>query len=239
MIGKAERECRAVRRLPPGTLGSRASRSSCKRSRTTAGASAVHRYYDPTTGQFLTVDPLVSQTGQPFSYTNDDPVNGSDPSGLICADALDPFSSGFGQCWSSGYATAGKAASVGLVGASIGVGDTIQACGTFLASLNPSNLASPPGGWGEPNIDDPNSFRGLSPQQADEAFPPNWKRSPTSGPGGTRISNPDAPGEQGRIMPGNPDDPNPVKQGPYLRISKNGKVSDPIPLQGNPTLGDP
>lgn len=82
MIGKAERECRAVRRLPPGTLGSRASRSSCKRSRTTAGASAVHRYYDPTTGQFLTVDPLVSQTGQPFSYANDDPVNGSDPSGL-------------------------------------------------------------------------------------------------------------------------------------------------------------
>ncbi len=41
----------------------------------------VHRYYDPTTGQFLTVDPLVSITGQPFGYANDDPVNGSDPSG--------------------------------------------------------------------------------------------------------------------------------------------------------------
>jgi hypothetical protein len=49
---------------------------------TQAPEGTVHRYYDPTTGQFLTVDPLVSVTGQPFSYANDDPVNGSDPSGL-------------------------------------------------------------------------------------------------------------------------------------------------------------
>jgi hypothetical protein len=28
------------------------------------------------------VDPLVSETGQPFSYADDDPVNASDPSGL-------------------------------------------------------------------------------------------------------------------------------------------------------------
>ncbi len=42
----------------------------------------VHRYYDPATGQFLTVDPLVTQTGQPYSYAGDDPVNGSDPNGL-------------------------------------------------------------------------------------------------------------------------------------------------------------
>ena len=40
------------------------------------------RYYDPTTGQFLTVDPLVAQTQQPYSYTDDDPVNDVDPSGL-------------------------------------------------------------------------------------------------------------------------------------------------------------
>ena len=34
-----------------------------------------------------------------------DPVNGSDPSWMMCLDALDPFSSGFSQCWSSGYST--------------------------------------------------------------------------------------------------------------------------------------
>jgi len=40
------------------------------------------------------------------SVAGDDPVNNSDPSGLFCADALNPFSSGFGQCWSSGYSNA-------------------------------------------------------------------------------------------------------------------------------------
>jgi RHS repeat-associated protein len=42
----------------------------------------VNRYYDPTTGQFLNVDPMVKQTGQPFSYSGDDPVNAKDPTGL-------------------------------------------------------------------------------------------------------------------------------------------------------------
>ena len=45
--------------------------------------SLVNRYYDPATGQFLTVDPLVDETGRAYSYAGDDPVNGSDPSGLI------------------------------------------------------------------------------------------------------------------------------------------------------------
>jgi hypothetical protein len=42
----------------------------------------VGRYYDPTTGQFLTVDPMVEETGQPYAYTGDDPVNETDPLGL-------------------------------------------------------------------------------------------------------------------------------------------------------------
>jgi len=51
-----------------------------------------HRYYDPTTGQFLSVDPLVTQTGQPYQYAADDPVNGSDPSGLNPWDIVNPWS---------------------------------------------------------------------------------------------------------------------------------------------------
>jgi RHS repeat-associated protein len=43
----------------------------------------VHRYYDPQTGQFLNVDPLVHETGQPYAYTGDDPVNAIDPLGMI------------------------------------------------------------------------------------------------------------------------------------------------------------
>ena len=43
--------------------------------------SLVHRYYDPGTEQFLSVDPLVNQTGTPFAYTAGDPVNAADPLG--------------------------------------------------------------------------------------------------------------------------------------------------------------
>ena len=42
----------------------------------------INRYYDPSTGQFLSVDPLVGITDQPYQYVGGDPINGSDPSGL-------------------------------------------------------------------------------------------------------------------------------------------------------------
>lgn len=41
----------------------------------------VHRYYDPTTGQFITVDPMLAQTKQPYEYAANDPVNEVDPTG--------------------------------------------------------------------------------------------------------------------------------------------------------------
>ncbi|MGA8725428.1 MAG: RHS repeat-associated core domain-containing protein [Acidimicrobiales bacterium] len=47
----------------------------------------VNRYYDPTTAQFLSIDPLVAETGQSYQYAGDDPVNASDPSGLITSEA--------------------------------------------------------------------------------------------------------------------------------------------------------
>jgi RHS repeat-associated protein len=44
----------------------------------------INRYYDPSTDQFLSVDPLVDQTGQPYVFVNDDPLNAEDPLGLFC-----------------------------------------------------------------------------------------------------------------------------------------------------------
>ncbi|WIX83970.1 RHS repeat-associated core domain-containing protein [Amycolatopsis carbonis] len=45
-------------------------------------STCVARYYDPSTAQFLTVDPLVDQTGTPYSYLGGNPLNGTDFSGL-------------------------------------------------------------------------------------------------------------------------------------------------------------
>ena len=46
-----------------------------------ASAASVARWYDPSTGEFTTVDPMLAQTDEPYEYAGDDPVNGSDPSG--------------------------------------------------------------------------------------------------------------------------------------------------------------
>jgi RHS repeat-associated protein len=42
----------------------------------------VNRYFDPATGQFLTVDPDVAETGEPYAYAGDNPSNAVDPLGL-------------------------------------------------------------------------------------------------------------------------------------------------------------
>ena len=55
----------------------------------------IRRYYDPQTGQFISVDPFVDQTEAPYAYVNGDPVNKTDPLGLGCSvlGTLNPFSS--------------------------------------------------------------------------------------------------------------------------------------------------
>ena len=85
----------------------------------------------------------------------------------------------------------------------------------------------------------PEDLKGKSPEEVDRIMKERgWPSEPTrEGEGsGVRYPNPSKPGEQVRVMPGKATDPNPVKQGPYGRISQGGKVSDPIPLKGNPTL---
>ena len=41
----------------------------------------VNRYYDPGTGQFISVDPEVNFTGEPYGYVSGDPANDTDPDG--------------------------------------------------------------------------------------------------------------------------------------------------------------
>jgi len=55
-----------------------------KQFRTTTFASegSINRYYVPATDQFLSIDPDVQTTDEPYVFTNDDPLNETDPLGL-------------------------------------------------------------------------------------------------------------------------------------------------------------
>ena len=46
-----------------------------------------NRYHDPTLGTFISVDPLVTTTGQPYTYGNANPITYSDPTGLKGCDS--------------------------------------------------------------------------------------------------------------------------------------------------------
>lgn len=56
------------------------------------------RYYDPSTAQFLTRDPVERLNGAPYSYALDNPLNVADPSGLF-------------PCWANPWCEIKKAAS--------------------------------------------------------------------------------------------------------------------------------
>lgn len=43
----------------------------------------INRYYNPATAQFLTRDPLDAQTHSAYGYVSSDPLNGTDPTGLV------------------------------------------------------------------------------------------------------------------------------------------------------------
>jgi hypothetical protein len=49
---------------------------------TFAADGSINRYYDPSVNQFLSVDPDVQTTDEPYVFTNDDPLNVEDPLGL-------------------------------------------------------------------------------------------------------------------------------------------------------------
>ncbi len=42
----------------------------------------IHRYYDSVTGQFISVDPAIMGTAQPYQYAFGNPVDNNDPTGL-------------------------------------------------------------------------------------------------------------------------------------------------------------
>ncbi len=56
------------------------------------------RVYDPATAQFLSRDPLALLTRQPYAYTEDNPLNLGDPTGLWSpTESLEKFSNEIGE----------------------------------------------------------------------------------------------------------------------------------------------
>jgi RHS repeat-associated protein len=55
------------------------------------------RYYDANTAQFLTRDPIEANTGHPYSYAGDDPLDNVDPLGLDFWDNAGDWSAAFGD----------------------------------------------------------------------------------------------------------------------------------------------
>jgi hypothetical protein len=79
----------------------------------------------------VSVDPLVDETGQPYAYTGDDPVNGKDPSGRdtlgFCGAAsvqVALIGGSFDECLTRTIDASGEddIGLVGTVGGSVGVG---------------------------------------------------------------------------------------------------------------------
>jgi RHS repeat-associated protein len=89
------------------------------------------RYYDPSTQQFLTVDPMSEVTGEPYTYTGGNPVNGVDPLGLFCLGRIcsDQVAQVLGQIGSNASTVVPVAIySVVLTGAVVCAYFTLGAC---------------------------------------------------------------------------------------------------------------
>ncbi|MGH7174811.1 MAG: hypothetical protein ACREGR_00430, partial [Minisyncoccia bacterium] len=122
----------------------------------------INRYYDPATDLFLSIDPAVDVTGQPYVFTNDNPLNATDPLGLMISGTgsatcdLQENDSGVKAIECSGQ-TAGGQSALGVIFAlptatfSVGVGtvtlsQTISISGSYSVSFGNGGVTVSHGG---------------------------------------------------------------------------------------------
>ena len=99
------------------------------------------RYYDPATSLFLTLDPLLSSTGVPYTYAGNDPVNATDPTGLWNWGLIGlarTYYGVFNVIEGSALIIAGTAAEATIFG--IGIGISMQAFGALRVASGVLNL---------------------------------------------------------------------------------------------------
>jgi RHS repeat-associated protein len=97
----------------------------------------INRYYDPATGQFVSVDPMVNETRDTYAYTGDDPLNEVDPSGLR------PIS----FCASISSCGAGEATTSTCLNSSAQMGPYTQASPSSSTNVFEMGIIGPPISW--------------------------------------------------------------------------------------------
>ena len=117
--------CARVRRVPTPT-------------RRPASQYLQARYYDPATGQFLTVDPDVSLTAQAYAYAGGNPLNEIDPTGLSW---FNPFS--WHRLWHDVAVVAHDVAAIAKHVKTIAIGVALVAGAVALCAATPASATSP------------------------------------------------------------------------------------------------
>ncbi len=98
------------------------------------------RVYDPVTGQFLTRDPLLTMTRQPYAYIFDNPIGGVDPTGRFAATAagcaVAEVAEPVGGCVAGAAAATAATAAAAAAGAAAGslLGGDEELTGTLTVS---------------------------------------------------------------------------------------------------------
>jgi RHS repeat-associated protein len=184
-----------------------------------------NRLYQPQLGRFLQPDPKEFAAGDYnlYRYCHNDPVNKSDPSGLIDEGHMEPDAlegaiqgsqkllSSIGHDIAQAYREQGPVMFVVNAGMMLSRGQKIE--GMRLPGFRPP----------------------LGTRVRPEGLPTNWRISPTEGEGGTHYYNPQKPNESVRVMPGNPNSPFPNSQKPYVRqTDSSGSYLDANGNRGNP-----
>jgi RHS repeat-associated protein len=85
------------------------------------------RTYDPTTAQFLTIDPALQTTGEPYAYTKDNPLNHADPTGECPKNGP--------RSWECAFAKASVDLAVMGLGAAVLSGDPVAIAAAFTADV--------------------------------------------------------------------------------------------------------
>lgn len=113
-----------------------------------------------------------------------------------------------------------------LVGALVQViGTAVVAHDVYTNWQRPPNVVLPPSilqAASDDPLDNPQSLEGLTPREVADRVPDGWVASPTRSGDGVRYHPASQTGQQIRVMPGAPGDPNPMKRGPYAQVS-NGR----------------